>query len=188
MNVNYSRLLLTELPMSLDVGIEGIDLSVNEFTDIDLSKFTALKKIDLSWNELTTYPKLPPTIETINLQGNYIPELPPNRSNQIKRLDLSSNDIVNLDTIGDYTNIEWLNISSNFLHTLPSTLASLSKLSYLNLGHNNLSEVSEDWKEIVVSLDLTELVLDANVSKETYLYITTKLPKCKVTWSLDKYL
>jgi len=89
------QLLQSRLPLSLkELTLVGNSLKMGS---IPLTWGTSLRKLNLSDNLLTEFPKrLPDTVEELYLQNNQITEIPSNLPSNLKVLNLSGNKIRSL--------------------------------------------------------------------------------------------
>ncbi|NXY75812.1 OMGP protein, partial [Glareola pratincola] len=164
-NVDCSGRNLTVLPHGLQDNITYLNLSFNQFVDLDhqLTRFTNLRTLDISNNWLKNVPaQLPKSLWELYATNNNIKVLQKldtayqwnlkvldvsrnmveravlinNTLSSLKFLNLSSNKLWTVPTNMPY-NIETVDLSSNFLsQILPGTLVRLQHLTSLYL-HNN---------------------------------------------------
>ena len=126
------------------VNITELNVSLNNFTSIDISKNTALTKLDFSNNNLTTIDVSKNTALTI-LSGSY---------NSLTSLDVSKN--VSLDN---------LNVIQNNLTSLDVSKNTI--LTFLSCGYNSLTSLDVSNNTILTYLscnktDITSLDLSGN--------------------------
>jgi len=139
---------------------KSLDLSNKYLTSIpeNLSKFKKLEMLDLSKNQIklsitdiTRLLSLPKTLKTLNLNTNQISNIPKNvfLNNCLKqslpnlqKLDISNNQIIDLDSMTMFDNLEFLQASGNKIRSIPSSIQNLKKLEYLYLGNNKLEVIN----------------------------------------------
>ncbi|NXO22399.1 OMGP protein, partial [Cisticola juncidis] len=164
-NVDCSGRNLTVLPQGLQDNLTYLNLSFNQFVDLDhqLTRFTNLRTLDISNNWLKNVPAhLPKSLWELYATNNNIKVLQKldtayqwnlrvldvsrnmveravlinNTLSSLKFLNLSSNKLWTVPTNMPY-NIETVDLSNNFLsQILPGTLVRLQHLTSLYL-HNN---------------------------------------------------
>ena len=89
---------MNELP----VKIESIDLSWRDLTILpDLSRFTNLKLLDCSNNQLTSLPPLNNSLVYLDCSWNKLTSLPP-LNNSLEYLNCSRNQLNSLPPLNDF--------------------------------------------------------------------------------------
>ncbi|NXW72400.1 OMGP protein, partial [Hirundo rustica] len=171
-NVDCSGRNLTELPQGLQDNLTYLNLSFNQFVDLDhqLTRFTNLRTLDISNNWLKNVPAhLPKSLWELYATNNNIKVLQKldtayqwnlrvldvsrnmveravlinNTLSSLKFLNLSSNKLWTVPTNMPY-NIETVDLSNNFLsQILPGTLVRLQHLTSLYLHNNKFSYIPD---------------------------------------------
>ncbi|NXJ68167.1 OMGP protein, partial [Rostratula benghalensis] len=188
-NVDCSGRNLTVLPHGLQDNITYLNLSFNQFVDLDhqLTRFTNLRTLDISNNWLKNVPaQLPKSLWELYAINNNIKVLQKldtayqwnlrvldisrnmveravlinNTLSSLKFLNLSSNKLWTVPTNMPY-NIETVDLSSNFLsQILPGTLVRLRRLTSLYLHNNKFAFIPD--KAFDQLLQLREVTLYNN--------------------------
>lgn len=121
--------------------VESLDLADNQVNvPDDIEKFTNLRELDLSQNDLETIPTglcSLEGLETLNLSSNQIYKIPSEIGclKGIRDLDLSRNLFSSLPVeIGDLQNLESLNLVGFKDLELPYSLVNCQKLTRINLA------------------------------------------------------
>uniref|UniRef100_A0A8C5X3V6 Oligodendrocyte-myelin glycoprotein n=1 Tax=Malurus cyaneus samueli TaxID=2593467 RepID=A0A8C5X3V6_9PASS len=171
-NVDCSGRNLTVLPQGLQDNLTYLNLSFNQFVDLDhqLTRFTNLRTLDISNNWLKNVPAhLPKSLWELYATNNNIKVLQKldtayqwnlrvldisrnmveravlinNTLSSLKFLNLSSNKLWTVPTNMPY-NIETVDLSKNFLsQILPGTLVRLQHLTGLYLHNNKFSYIPD---------------------------------------------
>lgn len=171
-NVDCSGRNLTVLPQGLQDNLTYLNLSFNQFVDLDhqLTRFTNLRTLDISNNWLKNVPAhLPKSLWELYATNNNIKVLQKldtayqwnlrvldisrnmveravlinNTLSSLKFLNLSSNKLWTVPTNMPY-NIETVDLSNNFLsQILPGTLVRLQHLTSLYLHNNKFSYIPD---------------------------------------------
>ncbi|NXR80473.1 OMGP protein, partial [Pycnonotus jocosus] len=171
-NVDCSGRNLTVLPHGLQDNLTYLNLSFNQFVDLDhqLTRFTNLRTLDISNNWLKNVPAhLPKSLWELYATNNNIKVLQKldtayqwnlrvldvsrnmveravlinNTLSSLKFLNLSSNKLWTVPTNMPY-NIETVDLSNNFLsQILPGTLVRLQHLTSLYLHNNKFSYIPD---------------------------------------------
>ncbi|NXE87251.1 OMGP protein, partial [Menura novaehollandiae] len=171
-SVDCSGRNLTVLPQGLQDNLTYLNLSFNQFVDLDhqLTRFTNLRTLDISNNWLKNVPAhLPKSLWELYATNNNIKVLQKldtayqwnlrvldvsrnmveravlinNTLSSLKFLNLSSNKLWTVPTNMPY-NIETVDLSNNFLsQILPGTLVRLQHLSSLYLHNNKFSYIPD---------------------------------------------
>ncbi|NXT56433.1 OMGP protein, partial [Pluvianellus socialis] len=171
-NVDCSGRNLTVLPHGLQDNITYLNLSFNQFVDLDhqLTRFTNLRTLDISNNWLKNVPAhLPKSLWELYAINNNIKVLQKldtayqwnlkvldvsrnmveravlinNTLSSLKFLNLSSNKLWTVPTNMPY-NIETVDLSGNFLsQILPGTLVRLQHLTSLYLHNNKFTYIPD---------------------------------------------
>ncbi|NXA41985.1 OMGP protein, partial [Eudromia elegans] len=185
-NVDCSGRNLTILPQGLQDNITYLNLSFNQFTDLDhqLTRFTNLRTLDISNNCLKNVPAhLPKSLWELYAINNNIRALQKldtayqwnlkvldvsrnmveravlinNTLSSLKFLNLSSNKLWTVPTNMPY-NIETVDLSNNFLsQILPGTLVRLRRLASLYLHNNKFTYIPDKAFDQLVQLQVVTL-------------------------------
>ncbi|KAK2537326.1 Omg [Columba guinea] len=185
-NVDCSGRNLTILPHGLQDNITYLNLSFNQFVDLDhqLTRFTNLRTLDISNNWLKNVPAhLPKSLWELYAINNNIKVLQKldtayqwnlrvldvsrnmveravlinNTLSSLKFLNLSSNKLWTVPTNMPY-NIETVDLSSNFLsQILPGTLLRLHRLTSLYLHNNKFMYIPDKAFDQLFQLQLVTL-------------------------------
>ncbi|XP_008489478.2 oligodendrocyte-myelin glycoprotein [Calypte anna] len=185
-NVDCSGRNLTILPHGLQDNITYLNLSFNQFLDLDhqLTRFTNLRTLDISNNWLKNVPAhLPKSLWELYAINNNIKVLQKldtayqwnlrvldvsrnmveravlinNTLSSLKFLNLSSNKLWTVPTNMPY-NIETVDLSNNFLsQILPGTLLRLHHLSSLYLHNNKFTSIPDKAFDQLLQLQVVTL-------------------------------
>jgi Leucine-rich repeat (LRR) protein len=190
--------------------LEAFDLSGNHFGSSNaglmsaLKEFTALKKINLASNDISTLYVLTdyyfqernvfgynedfkttkalfPSLEDLNIAGNSVTELDaltlyPN----LKRLDLSSNSVSDISILNSLKNLEYLNLSGTMVNSLDS-IKGLSMLKELDISGTNI--VNADALRSLSNIE----VLTANNCQITDFSVLKNLKKLRILQLSNNY-
>ncbi|NWH56719.1 OMGP protein, partial [Geococcyx californianus] len=185
-NVDCSGRNLTILPHGLQDNITYLNLSFNQFVDLDhqLTRFTNLRTLDISNNWLKNVPAhLPKSLWELYAINNNIKVLQKldtayqwnlrvldvsrnmveravlinNTLSSLKFLNLSSNKLWTVPTNMPY-NIETVDLSNNFLsQILPGTLMRLHHLTSLYLHNNKFTYIPDKAFDQLFQLQVVTL-------------------------------
>ncbi|NWI54860.1 OMGP protein, partial [Calyptomena viridis] len=185
-NVDCSGRNLTVLPQGLQDNLTYLNLSFNQFVDLDhqLTRFTNLRTLDISNNWLKNVPAhLPKSLWELYATNNNIKVLQKldtayqwnlrvldvsrnmveravlinNTLSSLKFLNLSSNKLWTVPTNMPY-NIETVDLSNNFLsQILPGTLVRLQHLTSLYLHNNKFSYIPDKAFDQLLQLQVVTL-------------------------------
>ncbi|XP_050177502.1 oligodendrocyte-myelin glycoprotein isoform X1 [Myiozetetes cayanensis] len=185
-NVDCSGRNLTVLPQGLQDNLTYLNLSFNQFVDLDhqLTRFTNLRTLDISHNWLKNVPAhLPKSLWELYATNNNIKVLQKldtayqwnlrvldvsrnmveravlinNTLSSLKFLNLSSNKLWTVPTNIPY-NIETVDLSNNFLsQILPGTLVRLQHLTSLYLHNNKFSYIPDKAFDQLLQLQVVTL-------------------------------
>ncbi|NXT81964.1 OMGP protein, partial [Zapornia atra] len=185
-NVDCSGRNLTVLPDGLQDNITYLNLSFNQFIDLDhqLTRFTNLRTLDISNNWLKNIPAhLPKSLWELYAINNNIKVLQKldtayqwnlkvldvsrnmveravlinNTLSSLKFLNLSSNKLWTVPTNMPY-NIETVDLSNNFLsQILPGTLLRLQHLTSLYLHNNKFTYIPDKAFDQLFQLQVVTL-------------------------------
>ncbi|NWU79384.1 OMGP protein, partial [Onychorhynchus coronatus] len=185
-NVDCSGRNLTVLPQGLQDNLTYLNLSFNQFVDLDhqLTRFTNLRTLDISNNWLKNVPAhLPKSLWELYATNNNIKVLQKldtayqwnlrvldvsrnmveravlinNTLSSLKFLNLSSNKLWTVPTNIPY-NIETVDLSNNFLsQILPGTLVRLQHLTSLYLHNNKFSYIPDKAFDQLLQLQVVTL-------------------------------
>ncbi|XP_065550296.1 oligodendrocyte-myelin glycoprotein [Lathamus discolor] len=185
-NVDCSGRNLTVLPQGLQDNITYLNLSFNQFVDLDhqLTRFTNLRTLDISNNWLKNVPAhLPKSLWELYAINNNIKVLQKldtayqwnlrvldvsrnmveravlinNTLSSLKFLNLSSNKLWTVPTNMPY-NLETVDLSNNFLsQILPGTLVRLQHLTSLYLHNNKFTYIPDKAFDQLFQLQVVTL-------------------------------
>ncbi|NXF09719.1 OMGP protein, partial [Smithornis capensis] len=185
-NVDCSGRNLTVLPQGLQDNLTYLNLSFNQFVDLDhqLTRFTNLRTLDISNNWLKNVPAhLPKSLWELYATNNNIKVLQKldtayqwnlrvldvsrnmveravlinNTLSSLRFLNLSSNKLWTVPTNMPY-NIETVDLSNNFLsQILPGTLVRLQHLTSLYLHNNKFSYIPDKAFDQLLQLQVVTL-------------------------------
>uniref|UniRef100_A0A8C8RJV6 Oligodendrocyte-myelin glycoprotein n=1 Tax=Pelusios castaneus TaxID=367368 RepID=A0A8C8RJV6_9SAUR len=169
-NVDCSGRNLTTLPRELQDNITYLNLSFNNFVDLDhqLTRFTNLRTLDISNNWLKNIPAhLPKSLWEIYATGNNIKvlqKLDTAYQWNLKVLDISRNMVEKAVLINNtLSSLKFLNLSSNKLWTVPTNMP--YNIETVDLSNNFLTQILPGT--LVRLLHLTNIYLHNN--KFTYI-------------------
>ncbi|XP_022883655.1 plant intracellular Ras-group-related LRR protein 1-like [Olea europaea var. sylvestris] len=167
--VDAARLKLSEIEADLSKSLEEIVLASQPADSVfRFFFFRSLVELNASFNKLTY---LPTNIgyELVNLQKlsihlNKLRSLPKSIGDMksLRLLDVHFNELHGLPpTIGRLTNLEIINLSSNFsdLTELPDTIADLTSLKELDLSNNQIHALPDQFGRLQ---NLIKLNVDQN--------------------------
>ncbi|NXN99781.1 OMGP protein, partial [Rhinopomastus cyanomelas] len=185
-NVDCSGRNFSVLPHGLQDNLTYLNLSFNQFADLDhqLTRFTNLRTLDISYNWLKNIPAhLPKSLWELYAINNSIKALQKldtayqwnlrvldvsrnmveravlinNTLSSLKFLNLSSNKLWTVPTNMPY-NIEMVDLSNNFLsQILPGTLVRLRHLTSLYLHNNKFTYIPDEAFDQLLQLRLVTL-------------------------------
>ncbi|NWS66903.1 OMGP protein, partial [Crotophaga sulcirostris] len=145
-NVDCSGRNLTILPHGLQDNITYLNLSFNQFIDLDhqLTRFTNLRTLDISNNWLKNVPAhLPKSLwelYAINNNIKVLQKLDTAYQWNLKVLDVSRNMVERAVLINNtLSNLKFLNLSSNKLWTVPTNIP--YNIETVDLSNNFLSQI-----------------------------------------------
>ena len=154
-----------------------------KYIDQGLCRFTQLKNISVSFNELRVIPRCNglDKMEVMRAENNQLLQWPSLASskNSLKELHLQNNAINALPSeIKLLNKLEVLDLSNNDLHALPEEISGLINLKILTLSGNNLKKLPESIKNCD---KLSHLYLVNNpISEEEFAKIKSYLPNCQI--------
>lgn len=156
-NLFYSQ-DLTHLNLKQNV-LRLSPYSADEGTLDDLQRFTKLRSLNLSNNNLGEFPFAVcsiPTLTELNLSCNALREIP--------------------SAVGGMHTLQTFLLDGNYLQTLPLELGKMSQLSYLGLSFNEFTEIPEVLEKMQ-SID--KLCMPGNSLQVLNLKILRQLPHIK---------
>ncbi|XP_059621019.1 leucine-rich repeat-containing protein 15-like [Phlebotomus argentipes] len=165
--------------------LSGLILSNNRLTCLHpdtLQHLRALQNVDLNENRLVEYNFGSIHTQTIRLTDNHLRELQfnPNtthikaENNQIERilvpisfqlfdLQVGGNKIRDLSNITTISTLQALYLSRNGITSLPEDFRKLTRLTFLDLSYNNLTNLSfGSWRRNFTMASLNELRINGN--------------------------
>ncbi|XP_063779068.1 PH domain leucine-rich repeat-containing protein phosphatase 1 isoform X2 [Pseudophryne corroboree] len=125
----------------------------------DLQRFTKLKSLNLSNNNLGEFPLAVcsiPTLTELNLSCNALGVIPP--------------------AVGDMNNLQTLLLDGNYLQTLPTEMGNMSQLSYLGLSFNEFTEIPEVLEKMAA---MDKLCMPGNSLHVLWLKTLRRMPQIK---------
>lgn len=147
--------------------LETLELNCCDLPDVDASVnlLTAVKVLDLGWNEIKDFQcaLTTPTLESLSLCHNLLPSIPSIQPLKwLRALDLSVNQIHSLAGLDALQMLETLDVSHNLISAIAEVekLAELPSLRYLKLSHNPIARRADYRREVFFFLG-SELELDA---------------------------
>ncbi|XP_036622361.1 oligodendrocyte-myelin glycoprotein [Trichosurus vulpecula] len=168
--VDCSGRNLTVLPPGLQENIVHLNLSSNLFTDLhnQLTQYTNLRTLDVSNNMLERLPEqLPRSLWEMYATNNAIKLLDKSDTAyqwNLQRLDVSKNMVERVVLIKNtLSSLQFLNLSSNKLWTVPTNMP--SNIKTVDLSNNSLTQILPGT--LVKLINLTHLYLHNN--KFTYI-------------------
>ncbi|KAJ1403300.1 Leucine-rich repeat [Sesbania bispinosa] len=170
--LNLSSNLLESLPDSIGLlqKLKLLNVSGNKLTALpdSICQCRSLVELDVSFNSLSYLPtnigyELP-NLQKLMIQLNKIRSLPSSvcELKSLRYLDAHFNELHGLPiAIGRLTNLEVLNLSSNFtdLKELPETFGDLTNLRELDLSNNQIHALPDTFGRLE---NLTKLNLEQN--------------------------
>ncbi|KAG6746070.1 hypothetical protein POTOM_050583 [Populus tomentosa] len=170
--LNLASNLLEALPDSIGLlqNLKILDVSSNKIEVLPdtICHCRSLLELDVSFNCLTYLPTNigheMSHLQRLSIQLNKISSLPTSigEMRSLRHLDAHFNELCGLPpAIGKLTNLETLNLSSNFsdLKELPETFGDLTNLKELDLSNNQISALPDSFGRLD---NLTKLNLDQN--------------------------
>ncbi|KAM9823954.1 podocan-like protein 1 [Neosynchiropus ocellatus] len=170
LNLDHNQ--LSSVPLGLPLSIKELYLRGNlirEFRRAVFGGVSPLVLLDLSSNRLTNK-GLPREalfntthLESLNLEGNRLKQVPPHLPQSLKTLNLEGNLIwsVNRKSFRHLKNLEHLSLSRNkIVKVVPGAFKSLSALHQLDLCYNALRQVPRQLPPGLHSLTLTHNQID----------------------------
>ena len=201
-SLNISHNLLKEWPkaFALDaqfITLTRLDLSHNQITGAlpqdrfpeEATLFPALEELYLNNNLITSIPdtcwKSIATLAILDLRNNQLSALSPEIETfySLSTLELGSNRLTSLpDELGKLANLQILSFYGNQLSSIPD-ISALEYLQYLNVGHNQISEINLDGL-----FSLEEIFLSGNPLKQLPESIADTCPNLKLLFASDLLL
>jgi Leucine-rich repeat (LRR) protein len=140
-------------------NVERYSSSLNKLENYLEPIFTlkGLKKCDLRFNHLTTFPDIiNNSIEYLDLSYNKLVKLPNIQNfNVLKSLNLKSNRLRILpDSFQSQLTLKYLNLRNNMLIRLPKSIGLLSSLKVLDLHGNKLNSINFNLSNSIKELEL----------------------------------
>ncbi|XVE56345.1 hypothetical protein DITRI_Ditri04bG0001900 [Diplodiscus trichospermus] len=170
--LNLSSNLLESLPDSIGLlqKLKNLNVSGNKLNALPdtICHCRSLIELDVSFNSLSYLPtnlgKELGNLQSLSIHLNKIRSLPSSIGDMssLRYLDAHFNELCGLpDEIGRLTNLEILNLGSNFadLRELPDTLGELTNLKELDLSNNQIEALPDTFGRLD---KLTKLNLEQN--------------------------
>ena len=160
----------------LPISLQELDFSMNKLTDITgLLSLERLEKLNISSCFFKSFElsQVPKNLKRLNLRDNELtnfPKIPNNLVSELEYLDVSHNhiseiptEIINLNSMNEFlcshNKLEWLpeaasfwagimrlDIRNNRLRNLPNSMVNLTKMTYIDLEDNFLTEFTHFYK------------------------------------------
>lgn len=157
---------LCKLPKSL----KRIDLHINNFDSFptELEVLKNLKVIDLDYNKITELPTTIVCLnklEVFSISNNKLKKLPYNFDNfkVLKKLDFSYNYLLDMETFCKIESLEKLYLNCNYIAEIPKLVCNLKNLQSLDMSRNEIKNLP---KELSKCTKLDFLILDSNFLTE----------------------
>lgn len=133
-----------------ETRVTELDLSNRNLKKLpDLSKYTNLKKLNISYNQLTSIDGIPNSVEELDCSSNYIFKLPEHLPPKLRILNCFLNQLVVLPISFPVT-LNWLNCCNNSIKDIVGFLP--KDLKYFNCSNNYITSFS-DLPDGLVYLD-----------------------------------
>lgn len=165
LNLNHN--LLTMVPLRLPVSIKELYLKGNRIEKFRVGAFNGISELlvlDLSENRLTNKGLLKDSflnvthLESLNLEGNKLKQVPQHLPSSLKTLNLEGNLIVSIrkSAFNTLKNLEHLGLAKNKITRVAiGAFKSLHVLHQLDLCHNTLLQVPRQLPHDLHSVALT---------------------------------
>ncbi|KAK5613002.1 hypothetical protein CRENBAI_003302 [Crenichthys baileyi] len=170
-----SRRALEKVPVGITSNVTALDLSENSLKTIKTDAFSSLLNLtwlNLNWANLNKKVifmanlKNLTKLHELKMSGNGLEEIPSNLPVTVEILDLSGNNItfLNQRSFAGLPNLSQLWLSKNCYYWNPcgrpvtileNSLTHMSKLQYLDLSYNNLSQVPKGLPESLEMLNVS---------------------------------
>ncbi|KAH0785426.1 protein phosphatase 2C [Histomonas meleagridis] len=157
--LDISSNCLGEFPVEIlqNKKLKKLNLFSNRLREIKISE-TNIEELDIGHNLFTNIPELPPTLNNLAYDFNYLHELKYGFPN-LKRLSLVLTSIEIISEEISFPNLEFLNISKNRLKTLPNMSKFAPSLKVLDVSDNFLTEFP------IVPLNIEDVNISSNKIK-----------------------
>lgn len=143
-NLNLEGNAIKELPEGMEnlIDLQYLNLSYNEMEEcrIEIFQLPNLERLNLSFN---SFKKLDETISLFS-RGIYdVAGLTPGEAPyKLKELDLSYNFLTTIPlSFGCFESLKFLNLDGNLLFSIPSAIYNLSNLEILKLSYNRIKYI-----------------------------------------------
>ena len=141
--------LLTQFPdlSPIKTTLEDLNLKKNDIFVIDghlISQLVKLKKLDLQWNDIASFPDVSgPPLEILYLRFNPIQLWPTfggiKATLEQLTLDIRNEEELHADRFQGFSSLDYLNINSNSLQTVPNFTYILDTLTSLQIDNLHLT-------------------------------------------------
>jgi hypothetical protein len=122
--------------LTLPHFLQTLDLSYNELENFDGSKFSQLRNLTLSHNNINVL-KFPPRVITVNANFNNIEELS-DFPLSLQSVELLDNKITQLPEMNE--DLEFINVSQNLIYEFPEFPNNLKTIC---ISHNEIKEIDK---------------------------------------------
>ncbi|PWA20081.1 hypothetical protein CCH79_00018668 [Gambusia affinis] len=165
LNLDYNQ--LASVPLELPLSIKELSLRGNHLQQLSRGVFNGISQmlvLDLSANRLKSKGLVRDSLlnathlESLNLEGNKLKQVPQNLPNSLKTLNLESNLISSIKkaSFRNLNNLEHLGLARNAIVKVSTgAFKTLSALHQLDLCHNKLHQVPRQLPEGLHSVALT---------------------------------
>lgn len=163
-----------------------IDLSNQDISDIHLLAYcTKVERLNLGANQIADITPLQglTNLTWLSLWGNQITDISPlAHMKKLSSLDLNMNDVSDLTPLQGLTALEevYLNYNGGFASLSP--LGTLSKLKYLGLQQNKLSDADVEILKTMTNLQVLQLEGNSKISAAQIDFMRQALPYCQISY------
>ncbi|WP_299675499.1 T9SS type A sorting domain-containing protein [uncultured Tenacibaculum sp.] len=141
---------ITDLDISNNVNLDGLDVSDNELTNLDVSKNTILRFLNCSENKLTDLNVSNSSIKTIDCSDNSLTNLNTNNASALEHITCYKNKLTSLDLSTNeplyalycfFNRLESLDLSNNPNMKYLNCSYNKTTLTSLNLANGNNTNI-----------------------------------------------